>query len=136
MGRRRILTDPPTPSRILFIAAANARLQTRRRNAPMKIRAMWLLIIPALLCTFTVAAEPPRAGEAATSDVSLANVAKIEVGNSTREQIKELLGTPYRMTNYGDCSPMDYQEFWEYVGHDANGIFKIHIEFDDAGIAR
>lgn len=102
----------------------------------MKIRAMWLLIIPALLCTFTVAAELPRAGEAATSDVSLANVAKIEVGTSTREQIKELLGTPYRLTNYGDCSPMDYQEFWEYVGHDANGIFKIHIEFDDAGIAR
>ena len=102
----------------------------------MKIRAMWLLVIPALLCTFTVAAEPPHAGEAATSDVSLANVAKIEVGISTREQIKELLGTPYRMTNYGDCSPEDYQEFWEYVGHDANGIFKIHIEFDDAGIAR
>ena len=102
----------------------------------MKIRAMWLLVIPALLCTFTVAAEPPRAGEAAASDVVLANVAKIEVGISTREQIKELLGTPYRMTNYGDCSPVDYQEFWEYVGHDANGIFKIHIEFDDAGIAR
>lgn len=40
------------------------------------------------------------------------------------------------MTNYGDCSPVDYQEFWEYLGHDENGIFKIHIEFDDDGIAR
>ncbi len=102
----------------------------------MKIRAMWLLVIPALLCTFTMAAESPHAGEAGASDVVLTNVAKIEVGISTREQIKDLLGTPYRMTNYGDCSPVDYQEFWEYVGHDAHGIFKIHIEFDDAGIAR
>ena len=100
--RRRLLPH-------VFIAAANARLQTQRRNAPMKIRAMWLLLIPALLCTLTVAAEPPRSGEAATSDVSLANVAKIEVGTSTTEQIKELLGTPYRMTNYGFCSPMDYR---------------------------
>jgi hypothetical protein len=31
---------------------------------------------------------------------------------------------------------MDYQEFWEYLGHDENGVFKIHIEFDDSGIAR
>lgn len=102
----------------------------------MKMRATWLAIIPALLCLFAGAAEPPQAGDATTSDVTLANVAKIKVGDSTREQIKQLLGTPYRMTNYGDCNPIDYQEFWEYLGHDGNGIFKIHIEFDEAGIAR
>jgi outer membrane protein assembly factor BamE (lipoprotein component of BamABCDE complex) len=101
----------------------------------MRIRARWLAIISALLCSFTAAAETPQAS-AATGDVNLTNVAKIKAGHSTREQIKELLGPPYRMTNYGDCSPMDYQEFWEYVGHDAAGIFKIHIEFDDAGVAR
>ncbi len=101
----------------------------------MKIRATWLLTISALLCSFTAAAEPPQTSTA-DSDVNLANVAKIKVGNSTRAQVKELLGTPYRMTNYGDCSPVDYQEFWEYVGHDGTGIFKIHIEFDDDGIAR
>jgi outer membrane protein assembly factor BamE (lipoprotein component of BamABCDE complex) len=102
----------------------------------MKIRATWLVILSGLLSTFPAAAETPQAGSPTTGDVNLANVAKIKVGNTTREQIGELLGTPYRMTNYGDCSPMDYQEFWEYLGHDENGVFKIHIEFDDSGVAR
>jgi len=102
----------------------------------MKIRATWFVILSGLLWAFPAAAETPQAGSLNTGDVNLTNVAKIKVGNTTREQIKELLGTPYRMTNYGDCSAMDYQEFWEYLGHDENGVFKIHIEFDDSGIAR
>ena len=103
----------------------------------MKIRARWLvmIMISALLFSFAAVAETPQA-IIASGDVNVANIAKIKVGNTTREQIRELLGPPYRMTNYGDCSPIDYQEFWEYVGHDAAGIFKIHIEFDDAGVAR
>jgi outer membrane protein assembly factor BamE (lipoprotein component of BamABCDE complex) len=101
----------------------------------MKIPLMWLATISALLCSFAAPAQNPQAGTA-TSDVNLSEVAKIKVGSTTREQIKELLGPPYRMTNYGDCNPIDYQEFWEYLGHDENGVFKIHIEFDDAGIAR
>ncbi|MFZ3266270.1 MAG: outer membrane protein assembly factor BamE [Terriglobales bacterium] len=99
----------------------------------MKIPLMCIATI-VLLCTFA-AAQTPQA-DTASHDVNLTNVAKIKVGSTTREQIKDLLGPPYRMTNYADCSPMDYQEFWEYVGHDQNGIFKIHIEFDDDGIAR
>lgn len=75
-------------------------------------------------------------GGPGTADVDMANVAKIQVGVTTAEQVKGLLGEPYSKTNYGDCNPVDYQEFWEYVGHDINGIFKIHIEFDDAHIAR
>ena len=102
----------------------------------MKTRATWLVILSGLLWSFPAAAETPQAGSLNTGDVNLTNVAKIKVGNTTREQIKGLLGPPYRMTNYGDCSPMDYQEFWEYLGHDENGVFKIHIEFDDSGIAR
>lgn len=100
----------------------------------MKIKAVWAIMIAALFCSFA-AAQLNSTGAGAT-DVSLQNVAKIKVGVMTRDQIKELLGPPYRMTNYGDCSPVDYQEFWEYLGRDSNGIFKIHIEFDDAGIAR
>jgi outer membrane protein assembly factor BamE (lipoprotein component of BamABCDE complex) len=115
----------------LFIAAAETK-----ENRIMKIRATWLAIIPALLCSFSAWAEPPQASKPTASEVILENVAKIKVGSSTREQIKELLGTPVRMTNYGDCNPVDYQEIWEYLGHDANGIFKIHIEFDESGIAR
>lgn len=102
----------------------------------MESRAKWLTIITALLCSFSTAAEPPQAGKPSIGDATLADVAKIKVGISTREQIRELLGAPFRTTNYGDCNPIDYQEFWEYLGHDADGIFKIHIEFDEAGIAR
>ena len=36
------------------------------------------------------------------------------------------------MANYGDCNPIDYQEIWEYLGHNADGAFKIDIEFDEA----
>jgi hypothetical protein len=35
-----------------------------------------------------------------------------------------------------DCNPVDYQEIWEYLGQDEDGVFKIHIEFDEAHIAR
>lgn len=100
----------------------------------MKIPLMCITAIAALLCSFATAQNSQT--ETSTGEVNLAAVAKIKAGNTTREQIKELLGPPYRMTNYGDCSPIDYQEFWEYLGHDENGIFKIHIEFDEAGIAR
>jgi outer membrane protein assembly factor BamE (lipoprotein component of BamABCDE complex) len=89
-----------------------------------------------LLCSFSTAAQTQQSGTSAGGNVTLANVAKIKVGASTGDQIKELLGTPFRATNYGDCNPIDYQEVWEYLGHDADGMFKIHIEFDEAGVAR
>jgi outer membrane protein assembly factor BamE (lipoprotein component of BamABCDE complex) len=102
----------------------------------MKNGERWFVVISALLCSFSTAAKPRQAGTPATNDVTLENVAKIKVGTSTEDQIKELLGNPFRATNYGDCNPIDYQEVWEYLGHDADGLFKIHIEFDEAGIAR
>jgi outer membrane protein assembly factor BamE (lipoprotein component of BamABCDE complex) len=63
-------------------------------------------------------------------------VAKIRVGSSTRAQVTELLGTPWRMVNYGDCNPIDDQEMWEYLGQDADGKFRINLEFDEAGVVR
>lgn len=85
---------------------------------------------------FTLNGGGSAGGQTCHREVILANVAKIRVGFSNREQIKELLGSPFRATNDGDCNPVDYQEKWEYLGHDANGMFKIDIEFDEAGIAR
>jgi outer membrane protein assembly factor BamE (lipoprotein component of BamABCDE complex) len=96
-------------------------------------RVLWTAALLALAAatagmTAARAADPPS--------VDMDNVAKIQVGTSTASDVKALLGAPYRMTNYGDCNPIDYQEFWEYLGRDANGVFKIHIEFDDAHVAR
>lgn len=63
-------------------------------------------------------------------------VANIKVGSSTGVQLMELLGAPWRSTNYGDCHPVDYQEIWEYVGHDSAGLFRIHIELDENGVVQ
>ncbi len=97
------------------------------------MRYRWVLsvLLVALLYSFA-----PGAGTSAAGDLNLEMIAKIKVGSTTRAQVKELLGAPWRMNNYGDCNPVDYQETWEYLGRDANGAFKISIEFDEAGIAR
>jgi len=65
---------------------------------------------------------------------------KIQVGSFTQAQVRALLGVPWRATNYGEsycgCPHRDLQEVWEYRGIDSAGAYKLHIEFDDAGIAR
>ncbi len=89
-----------------------------------------------LFYSFAAASDVPKTATPTTNDLNMDMVAKITVGSSTRTQVKELLGNPWRTVNYGDCNPTDYQEIWEYLGHDADGRFKINIVFDDAGIAR
>ena len=64
------------------------------------------------------------------------NFSNIKAGSSTQADVTALLGTPWRTTNYGDCHPVDYQEVWEYRGRDSAGIYTLHIEFDEAGVAR
>lgn len=65
---------------------------------------------------------------------------KIQVGSFTQAQVRAVLGVPWRTTNYGEsycgCPHRDLQEVWEYHGTDSAGAYKLHIEFDDAGIAR
>ncbi|HUJ24261.1 MAG TPA: outer membrane protein assembly factor BamE [Bryobacteraceae bacterium] len=96
------------------------------------------ILIALCLAPYCFAATPdtPKAAAVTTHEVSMEMVAKIKVGDTTGAQIRELLGTPWRTNNYGDCNVVDYQETWEYLGHDADGQFKINIEFDDTGIAR
>src|ERR1700751_5974521 len=96
------------------------------------------ILIVLCLAPYSVAGTPdtPESAAFTTHEVTLEMVAKIKVGHTTGAQIRELLGTPWRTNNYGDCNVIDYQETWEYLGHDAEGRFKISIEFDEAGIAR
>ncbi len=101
----------------------------------MNCKGAVILVCLALSYSCAVASEAPKTA-ATISDLSMDLVAKIKVGSSTGTQIKELLGAPWRTNNYGDCNVVDYQETWEYLGHDADGRFKISIEFDEAGIAR
>jgi outer membrane protein assembly factor BamE (lipoprotein component of BamABCDE complex) len=96
--------------------------------------ALVLLFMSAL--AFAAASDAAKPANYVSSSLSTETVAKIKVGSSTSAQVEQLLGAPWRTTNYGDCNPIDYQEFWEYVGQDSTGLFRIHIEFDEDHIAR
>jgi|SRR5712692_1940649 len=101
------------------------------------MKSEWLgLVLTLTLCFISgcVAGGPAlRPDPAETSS-------KIKVGTSTAAQVKALLGTPWRTTNYGEtycgCPHADFQEVWEYRGADSTGRYRLHIEFDERGIAR
>jgi hypothetical protein len=61
---------------------------------------------------------------------------KIVPGQSSKADIKALLGEPWRVVQFNDCGEaMDGQddETWEYRGADAGGGFRLHIEFNADG---
>lgn len=93
-----------------------------------------LLVMVVFVGTLSFAADASK--PATTPQFNMENVAKIKVGTTTGPEILALLGQPYRMTNYGDCNPIDYQEFWEYAAKEGDGWVRIHIEFDEDHIAR
>jgi SmpA / OmlA family len=73
---------------------------------------------------------------ATASDDLMAKVERIQVGSSTRSEIAQLLGTPWRTVDTNDDPDDDDYRVWEYVGQDATGRFRIHIGFDEANIVR
>jgi outer membrane protein assembly factor BamE (lipoprotein component of BamABCDE complex) len=89
-----------------------------------------------LLGSLAIASEVSKASRSSPGDVTMDQIAQIQAGSSTAEQVTRILGNPLRMTSYGDCNVVDYQDIWEYQGHDAAGIVKISIQFDETGIAR
>jgi hypothetical protein len=105
----------------------------------MKSKFLLVALSIGLLGAFSTASDAPKPATPATTathELTMDMVAKIKVGTATGAQLKELLGAPFRTTNYGDCNPVDYQEIWEYLGRDAGGTFKITVWFDEANIAR
>jgi hypothetical protein len=75
------------------------------------------------LCTSTVA-----------QDLQTTQALKIPVGSATHEDVKRLLGKPWRVSNDADCEATRYSEVWEYPGEDANGtFFRIHVAFGRDG---
>jgi outer membrane protein assembly factor BamE (lipoprotein component of BamABCDE complex) len=118
-------------------AATRGFRQFLRRFAIMKSKLIFLSLSILLLCAFSPASDAPKpAATPATHELTMDMVAKIKVGTTTGDQLKEMLGMPWRTNNYGDCNPIDYQESWEYLGRDAGGTFKITVIFDEAHVAR
>ena len=85
------------------------------------------------------AATPAAASrDTGTGMVNERKLAQITPGRSTKAQIKSLLGAPWRVVQFNDCGeamPGQSDETWDYRGRDTGGTFRVHIEFDDAGVA-
>ena len=95
-----------------------------------------VFLMVAIAWSLVLASDAPGSAPAASRELRMDLVTKISIGSSTRTGVAKLLGRPWRTVHYGDCNAVEYQELWEYWGHDVTGSFKITIEFDDAGIAR
>jgi outer membrane protein assembly factor BamE (lipoprotein component of BamABCDE complex) len=92
------------------------------------------IVLGAGLCF--VAASAARAGPHGGS-ISDATTARVTPGVSTKAQVQSLLGAPWRVVQFNDCGkPMPGQadETWDYRGKDADGAYRLHIEFDDRGV--
>jgi hypothetical protein len=89
--------------------------------------------IAALLLPFVPGAVFSGANSPSVT-VSPQAIAKIVPGHSTKADVKALFGAPWRVVQFNDCGEaMDDQadEIWEYRGSDANGPFRLHIEFSE-----
>jgi outer membrane protein assembly factor BamE (lipoprotein component of BamABCDE complex) len=100
------------------------------------------LRLAALMLVCASASAAYGGGIAAPADgtamVSERKLAQVTPGKSTKAQIESLLGKPWRIVQFNDCGkamPGQSDETWDYRGKDASGSYRVHIEFDDAGVA-
>jgi len=78
-----------------------------------------------------------RAKVGALTVINDTTFSEIRVGSSTKAQVRELLGAPWRTAMFADdADDEDAHEIWEYRGRDTTGPCKVHIEFDGNGITR
>jgi hypothetical protein len=101
--------------------------------------ARWIAI-GAGAALFSLAAFPAQCGTDVTpaasagmpATINQQKLAKIVPGQSTKTDIRSLLGAPWRVVQFNDCGmAMDDQadETWEYRGTDTDGGYRIHVEF-------
>ncbi len=76
-------------------------------------------------------------GEPSPADaVKAQSLARVVPGHTSKAEITTLFGKPWRIVQFNDCGEaMDDQadETWEYRGRDADGSYRLHIEFGDDG---
>jgi outer membrane protein assembly factor BamE (lipoprotein component of BamABCDE complex) len=70
--------------------------------------------------------------------IGAATLAQLKPGTSTKSEVKALLGEPWRILQFNDCGMSmagQADETWDYRGKNANGSYRVHIEFDDNDVA-
>lgn len=90
------------------------------------------------LTAFPLAADTETDTWLCTANVALdaktKQALKIEVGSSTQQEVRSLLGAPWRTNNDADCEETQYSRVWEYPGKDLKGgLFRIHVAFNKDG---
>jgi outer membrane protein assembly factor BamE (lipoprotein component of BamABCDE complex) len=92
-------------------------------------------ILGGALCSMAAFAVCAGPKDGLINDAALARVSP---GLSTKSQVQSLLGAPWRVVQFNDCGmamPGQADETWDYRGKDARGAYRLHIEFDDRGVA-
>jgi hypothetical protein len=83
--------------------------------------------------------EAPAGATKSTATLSVHRASDITPGVTTKAQVHARLGTPWRIVQFNDCGmamPGQEDETWEYRGSDAQGTYRLHVEFDDNSVAR
>ena len=104
----------------------------------MRLKPLAIATSFAALCSFTAiaaqAAGPTPAPAGSLTRQQIGALGKIVPGQSTKAEIEALFGEPWRVVQFNDCGEaMDGQddETWEYRGVDADGGFRLHVEFNE-----
>jgi len=85
------------------------------------------------------AASPAPSPAGSLTQQQIGALGKIVPGQSSKADVAELLGEPWRVVQFNDCGEaMDGQddETWEYRGADADGGFRLHVEFNEHGMVQ
>ena len=90
-----------------------------------------LLMLGLLFSATAAAGDAAKPGRSATKSIDPQALESLKKGMS-KGQVKSLLGEPWRTVQYNDLDAIE-NEFWEYRGKDAQGAFRVHIEFDKQG---
>jgi hypothetical protein len=106
----------------------------------MRLKSLAIVSFAALFWLAPAAADaasttPSPAGSLTRQQIGA--LGKIVPGQSTKVDVEALLGKPWRVVQFNDCGEaMDGQddETWEYRGADANGGFRLHVEFNERGM--
>ncbi len=92
------------------------------------------------ICAFAAVAGTPGGVLPAAGVVTDRAVSEVIPGRSTKSQVESKLGKPLRIVQFTDCGhstaqPGQTDETWDYRGKNADGAYRLHIEFGDDGIA-
>ena len=104
----------------------------------MRNKSMMIGAAAMLSCMAASTAHCEDGWSAKIAPLTEQRLARVTPGLSTKAQIESLLGAPWRVVQFNDCGmsmPGQADETWDYRGKDAGGAYRLHIEFDDSGIA-